>query len=257
MTMLDLVGLRFGKLVPCKLDWKNNKRGYICSCDCGEFRFVTTSDLNSGNAKSCGCLRQSEAVDKMIGKKYGLLTVKSFAGLGSHRRYKYNCTCDCGKERVVLAAYLQSKKVDHCGCLANERKLSRHRLKLGESVQKAVLNNYKRGAKTRNLEFTLTDEEVLNYFKGTCYYCGCLPESTFERKGAYGSFTYNGIDRVDNSKGYHAFNCVTCCKSCNYFKSSFSKEFFLGRVVAIATHLNLVNSDNAKTMEFLRAQNTC
>jgi hypothetical protein len=38
--------------------------------------------------------------------------------------------------------------------------------------------------------------------------------------------TYNGIDRVDSTKGYFNENVVSCCKVCNRAKSNLSLDEF-------------------------------
>ena len=37
-------------------------------------------------------------------------------------------------------------------------------------------------------------------------------------------FVYNGIDRVDNSKGYTLNNILVCCYDCNTKKGAITKE---------------------------------
>jgi len=44
---------------------------------------------------------------------------------------------------------------------------------------------------------------------------------------------YNGIDRVDNSRGYESGNVVSCCGVCNMLKHVLSKEEFLARIEKI------------------------
>ena len=34
-----------------------------------------------------------------------------------------------------------------------------------------------------------------------------------------GDYIYNGLDRIDPSKGYELTNIVTCCENCNRLKS--------------------------------------
>jgi len=64
-------------------------------------------------------------------------------------------------------------------------------------------------AKAREYEFTITLEEYLTLIKeNVCEYCkGPLPE------------TGGGVDRKDNSQGYHLWNLVPCCSRCNDMKS--------------------------------------
>lgn len=47
----------------------------------------------------------------------------------------------------------------------------------------------------------------------------------------------NGIDRVDNNKGYTLNNCVPCCKTCNQAKHRLSQEYFIEWVEKIYKHL--------------------
>lgn len=65
----------------------------------------------------------------------------------------------------------------------------------------------KRDATQRGYEFALADEHAEALVQGACEYCG--------HKDA-GSF--NGIDRVDNTRGYVAGNCVSACWTCNRMK---------------------------------------
>jgi len=59
--MLNLIRQKFGRLKVTSFVRTNEsrQREWLCQCDCGGNKTVTTGDLNSGNVKSCGCLRQS------------------------------------------------------------------------------------------------------------------------------------------------------------------------------------------------------
>lgn len=72
----------------------------------------------------------------LTGKRFGRLTVLGF----SHKvvysqtnvRYYWNCRCDCGTEKLVLASQLRGGTLS-CGCLTKERHprkhgMSKHRL---------------------------------------------------------------------------------------------------------------------------------
>lgn len=53
----NLVGERFGRLtVTAYSETKNQKRFWICSCDCGTTKSVSTDQLRVGKYMSCGCL---------------------------------------------------------------------------------------------------------------------------------------------------------------------------------------------------------
>ena len=51
-----------------------------------------------------------------------------------------------------------------------------------------------------------------------------------------GVFIYNGIDRLDPTRGYIAKNVVPCCKTCNVAKLRMSREEFLNWVWRVAAH---------------------
>lgn len=59
----DLTGERFGRLTA--LRWigtnKHRKAVWRCRCDCGKSTTVSSTDLKSGNTKSCGCLGKNFA----------------------------------------------------------------------------------------------------------------------------------------------------------------------------------------------------
>lgn len=62
--MIDLTGLRFGRLTAlCRSD-KKVKKGVVfweCKCDCGNITVVSRTDLVRGSTKSCGCLKSEWA----------------------------------------------------------------------------------------------------------------------------------------------------------------------------------------------------
>jgi hypothetical protein len=67
---IDLVGIRFEKLVVMKLDHMDKQYGGVwkCLCDCGIETIVKGINLKSGQTKSCGCLSESNITTEI--KKY-------------------------------------------------------------------------------------------------------------------------------------------------------------------------------------------
>ena len=83
-------------------------------------------------------------------------------------------------------------------------------------------SDYKSSAKRRvGKEFKLTKNEFAAIVSQPCYYCGELQEN------------FNGVDRVNNKKGYTIDNCVPCCSICNRMKNIYSKEEFIMKCKAI------------------------
>lgn len=46
----------------------------------------------------------------------------------------------------------------------------------------------------------------------------------------------NGIDRVDNTKGYSIDNCVAACRRCNVAKADMTPDQFREWVLRVAAH---------------------
>ena len=67
---IDLTGQRFGKLsVMEKIVPPKGRTLFICACDCGGKITLNSSDLQSGNTKSCGCYRRE--ISSRINLKHG------------------------------------------------------------------------------------------------------------------------------------------------------------------------------------------
>jgi hypothetical protein len=124
-----------------------------------------------------------------------------------------------------------------CGCYNKER------LKLG--------NNRKHDPRTATARYVWQTgykdcdfETFLELSQQPCHYCGRLPHKTYSiassKKGKCsvamlqdGNFIYNGLDRVDNSKGHSPDNVVPCCYRCNTAKHTMTQEEFLELVTLI------------------------
>lgn len=63
MTLIDLTEKRFGRLTVLRRDLARNVGGahWACSCDCGVEITALSSNLRSGDIRSCGCFRREEA----------------------------------------------------------------------------------------------------------------------------------------------------------------------------------------------------
>lgn len=160
-----------------------------------------------------------------IGQRFGKLVVKEqIDNHKAHRRYL--CICDCGKESKITTGNLM-RGTKSCGCLIKERVSKANRGEYGKASVNHVYKAYRNSANRRELLFNLTIDEFFNISQQKCKYCNRDPFKIYKRKISYGDFTYNGIDRVDNSEGYFIDNCVPCCFPCNKMKGTLELEEFL------------------------------
>lgn len=164
---------------------------------------------------------------------------------------QYLCKCSCGKELYVTASHLISGHTKSCGCLFIEKQRNS---KLGikkdregfygykDSLMSLKLNVYKKyrcGAESRELDFELTLEQFLGFIFQECFYCGCNNSNKIiSRYNSEVFLQYNGIDRIDNNKGYIVGNCVPCCKFCNFSKRTLTQQEFYSKIKQIYHNLN-------------------
>lgn len=162
-----------------------------------------------------------KAID-LTGKKFGRLTLLKRAGHNRHKHILWLCRCDCGKEKTILGINLRLRNTKSCGCLRGESAASRRRLSPGVASMRGVIGRYKR----QGLEFELTEEQFFKLTQKDCHYCGSKPSNIYKPQGNNGGYTYNGLDRVDNTKGYVIGNVVSCCQICNSAKSKLTLPEF-------------------------------
>lgn len=214
-----------------------------CVCtNCGkELKCRTTKILK--NNKFCYC---SRVVD-ISKKKFGRLKPIRYVG-----NRKWLCRCDCGKYKEIDKSSLTCGKTKSCGCLSSEIASIRgkkHGMKKAIAAAKLVntkfsgevaiyrdlYNQYKSKAKGRKIKFNLNFDTFRQLLSGNCFYCDKKPNQKHNYHGRI--ILYNGIDRVDSSKGYEEGNVVSCCKVCNMAKSNMPLEEFIAHIEKIYKNL--------------------
>lgn len=166
-----------------------------------------------------------------MGKTFGRLLVIAEAPRRKDGCIAWLCICECKNEVEVRTAHLVSGITKSCGCFRDEEKIKAI-TKYHPSVSSAI-TIWKSTYSDRDISFEL----FVKLSQMNCYYCNIKPNTTFNkflcdsvssrdesRKDGY--FTYNGLDRIDNSIGHSINNCVICCSICNYAKNDYDIEFF-------------------------------
>jgi hypothetical protein len=85
-----------------------------------------------------------------------------------------------------------------------------------------IWNQYVRGAKKRGLNFTIGKTLFNTLITEPCFYCGHTNKAEV-----------NGIDRIDNNRGYEEGNIIPCCEICNTAKRSQHPLEFIDKLAAI------------------------
>lgn len=107
------------------------------------------------------------------------------------------------------------------------------------TAKKVMYDNYEDG--------DLNLEKFLELTQYDCFYCGKAPSnmanSSKVRKDSSqyaienGNFYYNGLDRLDSSKGHDIDNIVACCHSCNWAKGDKSVEEYKEWIIRAYNHI--------------------
>lgn len=148
------------------------------------------------------------------------------------------CKCQCGNISHIRQRNLNRGKSIRCKKCSNIKNKEINLIDIDILMTNSIYNAYIKRSELKKLEFTLDVPKFSELIHGSCYYCGALPMNMFARKrcGIDQVSYYNGIDRIDNNKGYVESNCVSCCPICNYAKSTLLKDQFLEWVKKIYTH---------------------
>lgn len=256
----NLIGQKFNKLTVVKESGRNKHQRVVweCVCECGKFTTVETAKLKNNLIKSCGCLnniaRSINGKKRLInleGKKFNKLLVLNRVENSIHG-VQYKVVCDCGNTKIMLAHSI--KNDISCGCYRKESVkngyLASHKKQLErlngqnpfiKSKIYDIKNKCKRGNKI--IPFELTYEKCFELLTAPCYYCGVVG-SSIAIKNKYlknqgrpeNVIPINGIDRVDNDKGYITGNVVTCCGKCNEMKMDSNINDFKEHIKKIYDH---------------------
>jgi len=174
----------------------------------------------------------------LTGQRFGMLTVLQSTGKREKNGYLiWRAQCDCGNV-VERPSYRFMRGINSCGC----GPVGRPRIPNHGSHFNLVYCAYRKGARDRGLAFELTKEEMRVLVESPCAYCGSPPAHRPTHRNLVGSYDWNGVDRVDNTKGYIAGNCVSCCSQCNWAKGNLTFDDFWRWVERVARHLGVTMS---------------
>lgn len=120
---IDHTGKTFGKLTAIeRISQKGQKTKYRCHCECGNEIIVTSSNLTTGNTKSCGkCARRAPNELDLTNQRFGRLIALKLEYRKNGQSY-WRCKCDCGNEVVVWLGNLRKGNTKSCGCLGKENR---------------------------------------------------------------------------------------------------------------------------------------
>jgi len=180
---------------------------------------------------------------KLTGKVFNQLTALRFNHMNERKSSVWLFRYSCGVEKLIVAAQVVAGMTKSCGCRTHRTHRGYNKLSDGESSFNGLFSSYKYSAKQRDLSFELSEEQFRKLSKKDCTYCGTPPLQLWLKKTAVTGYLYNGIDRMDSTKGYTENNVAPCCKTCNYAKHTMGTSQFMEwikRLVAFNTNLKVM-----------------
>lgn len=173
------------------------------------------------------------------GTKLHLLTfIRATEERSSGNNIKWEVECECGTRKNVVPGKVASGETKSCGCLSasGDRHRQAQTPRLGSA--RYVYRSYRR-TDGDDISF----EDFYRLSQEACHWCGILPHAIANKSRcadpeyrSRGDFTYNGLDRLDNSRGHTLDNVVPCCWECNRARSARRWEDFLAHSERIYLH---------------------
>jgi hypothetical protein len=180
--------------------------------------------------------------NNLIGRTFGRLTVTAFIPRSERPQNGkscsfWKCKCTCGNEKIVRVDALRSGKQVSCGCYQKETVRRVLSYTGDEKGRRLVFCSLQWSARSRGLLCELTFEQVGLLNKQNCFYCGMPPSSIAASRNKVGlDYIYNGIDRLDNERGYIMDNVVACCSRCNHAKHTMLPGEFIALCHRVAAN---------------------
>ena len=132
------------------------------------------------------------------------------------------CCKMCNYMKGSLSVDVFIKRVEHI--LTNQNKINGNLYPQCFPNHKcSPYNFYKQRALEKKIDFSITKEDYNNIKQNDCFICGKQSDEN----------NTNGIDRMDNNKGYVLDNVNACCSECNYMKYTWNYDKFINKLLAI------------------------
>lgn len=166
----------------------------------------------------------------VTGQRYRRLVAICQSGHDKWKRCVWTWRCDCGAIIDKALYHVRNGDTGSCGCLRVDVSTngSHNRKPTGESSFNGLYNSYTCRAKYIGKEWNIDKDLFRILTKSPCHYCGAPPsQEKLSNKASNGAYIYNGLDRVENDRGYDQVNVVPCCGVCNRAKSVMGREEFL------------------------------
>lgn len=168
-----------------------------------------------------------------VGDKYGRLLIIKESSKKIRRRTAFECLCDCGNICIKDCVVLKNGHTKSCGCFRVFTTKKRC-FKGYQEISGRYFCNLKENAKIRNLEFSITLEDVWNLFLEQNRKCALSKVDIRFATNSKDKLGTASLDRIDSSKGYIDGNIQWVHKLVNIMKQDMTDEEFINWCKIIA-----------------------
>lgn len=187
----------------------------ICCDSCGNVKWVPKYHYLRGSYMNCRCSHLKVPEPGSVFGKWVVIT-----GVTKHRRTYVRVRCECGNESVTQLSDLIRGRTKMCvSCGHDANRMSEDQLK--SRAFEVLFSAYRRNAARNGREFNLSFDQFISLVTKDCAYSGHPPMGITKPHQLTNVYImHNGLDRVDNERGYTIDNVVPCCYVCNRAKLS-------------------------------------
>ena len=206
-----------------------------------QFKIVYTSKCFYCNAEHSFVLKDINEHDYKTKISNEIVKCNGIDRINSSRGYTksnvVSCCSSCNKakqEMTTIEFYKYcltlSGRINNFSMIKNKLKNRTDEYEISRRYGKTKSRHNELEKRNKYSSDMLSKEEFKKYIFSDCYYCKTNHTAINLDTGT----KFNGLDRLDNSKGYEEGNVITCCVYCNKAKSELSiKNFYrmINRIV--------------------------
>lgn len=154
----------------------------------------------------------------LIGQTFGKLTVLQRTKRTLQGQWFWLCQCECGNIKEIRQSSFKHGSTVSCGCY--RKSIYHNKLSGNSAAFNSLYLSLKNRAKKKELIFNISKKIFKSLSSKNCYYCNTVPIQEMKTYKNTPSYFYNGLDRIDNSKGYTVDNVLTACGRCNKLRGT-------------------------------------
>lgn len=191
-----------------------NKHCYICRCTCGKEVTIPIQDLVYCTNLVCRCKPDLDIQDII----YMYLNNYTLRQIGN----KYS-RCPTTIKKILLRNNIELRNQTYYAKLGLGLRSTGYK-----NITGTLWGHYRRGAKSRNLEFNISKEYAWNVFIQQNRQCALSGESLYFDTASTNCIRGNAsLDRIDSSRGYVEGNVQWVTKQINISKMDIDNQDFI------------------------------